>query len=301
MKPTALLILSAALWTAAGSAAAAAPSGTLQKVRDTHEIVLGYREDATPFAYIDNHQNPVGFSVDLCKAIVHELQAKLKLTDLKVSYQPVTASNRIPLLVNGSIDIECGSTTNTAERQKAVSFLYTTYVTGTQILVRTDSGIKNLAGLKGRKIAVTAGTNNIRAVQKFSEDRKLNFTLVYGDSHAVNFLQLQNGRVDGFSTDGILLSVLRAQARKPKDFMLVGPLLSVEPYALMVRKNDPQFKEFADAALGKLFANGEFMKIYDKWFMRPIPPKNLDLDMPMPAEMKRLMQHPSDSVDPGKG
>lgn len=280
---------------------AAETSGTLQKIKDTHEVVLGYREDAMPFAYIDNAQHAVGFSVDLCQEIVKGIAKKLDLPELKVSYQPVTASNRIPLLVNGSIDLECGSTTNTAERQKAVSFLYTTYVTGTKVLVRTDSGINEIKDLKGKKIAVTSGTNNIRAVQRVNKEDHLSMTLVHGDSHAVNFLQLQNGRVDGFSTDDILLSVLRAQSSAPNDFKLVaGPLLSVEPYAIAVRKNDPQFKELANALLKASFDDGRFTQIYDKWFTQPIPPKNINLDMPMSDELKQLMKHPNDSTNPLK-
>ncbi|TAL90651.1 MAG: amino acid ABC transporter substrate-binding protein [Candidimonas sp.] len=289
------LALALMVGVAAGPNAMAESSGTLQKIKDTHEIVLGYREDAMPFSYISGYEKPIGYSLDICREIVGKLKTKLGMSDLKVSYQPVTASNRIPLLVNGSIDIECGSTTNTKDRQKTVAFLYTTYVTGTKILVRVDSGIKDLGGLKGKKIAVTAGTNNIKAVQKVNEEKHLNFNLVYGDNHALNFLQLENKRVDGFSTDAILLSVLRAGAKRPKGFTLVGPFLSVEPYALMVRKNDPAFKNFADSVLDDIFKNGDFTKIYDKWFLQPVPPKNLTLDIPMPEEMKQLMLHPSDT------
>lgn len=293
------MILGAALTVCAFSAYAADTSHTLQKIKDTKEIVLGYREDAMPFAYIDNSQAPAGFSVDLCREIVKGVEKTLGMQDIRITYQPVTASNRIPLLANGSIDLECGSTTNTQERQKAVSFLYTTYVTGTKILVRTDSGINGVEDLKGKKIAVTAGTNNIRAVQKLNEERHLDLTLVYGDSHAVNFLQLQNGRVDGFSTDDILLSVLRAQSKAPKDFKLIpGQLLSVEPYAIGVRKDDPKFKELADGILKTAFDDGKFTTIYEKWFMNPIPPKGINLDMPMSDELKQLMQHPSDSTNP---
>lgn len=293
------IILGIALIATTPFASAENLTGTLQKIHDTKEVVLGYREDAMPFAYINEQQQPVGYSVDLCKEIVKVIETKLNLPNLKVAYQPVTASNRIPLLANGSIDMECGSTTNTQERQKAVSFLYTTYVTGTRILVRKSSGLNTLENLKNKKIAVTTGTNNIRAVQRVNQEDKLHMTLVYGDSHAVNFLQLQNGRVDGFSTDDILLSVLRAQSNAPQDYKFIsGPLLSIEPYAIAIRKDDPQFKALADEALKKTFDDGRFTKIYDKWFMHPIPPKNINLDMPMSDELKYLMQHPSNSTNP---
>ena len=289
------LRIAAALFLAGSSAAAMAQSsGTIQKLKETGEIVLGHRESAIPFSYIDQNQKPVGFSLDICHKIVEQLKSKLDLPNLRVSYQAVTASNRIPLLVNGSADIECGSTTNTKERQKAVDFLYTTYVTGTKILVRVDSGIKDLEDLKGKSIAVTAGTNNIKAVQKASQDQGLDLKLVYGKDHAVNFLQLQNGRVDGFSTDDVLLSGMRAAARQPKDFTLVGPFLSTEPYALMVRKDDPEFKKLANEALKKTFDDGDFEKIYIRWFTQPIPPRDLSLDIPMSDELKALMQNPND-------
>ncbi|NYT45454.1 amino acid ABC transporter substrate-binding protein [Alcaligenaceae bacterium] len=274
---------------------AQAQEGTMEKIKATGEIVLGYRETAIPFSYLDNKQKPVGFSLDLCSEIVTALKREPGMADLKVSYQPVTASNRIPLLGNGSVDIECGSTTNTKERQKVVDFLYTTYVTGTKIIARVDSGFKGLEDLKGKKIAVTVGTNNIKAVQAASEKNALNFELVYGKDHAENFLQLRNKRVDGFSTDDILLSSLRADSDDPKGYDFVGPFLSTEPYALMVRKDDTAFKGFANQVLAELFKNGQFETIYDRWFLKPIPPRGVTLDVGMSPELAELMKSPNDS------
>lgn len=290
---TSLMLLSFSLALPIGQAQA--QEGTMEKIQATGEIVLGYRETAIPFSYLDNKQKPVGFSLDLCSEIVTALKRQPGMADLKVSYQPVTASNRIPLLGNGSVDIECGSTTNTKERQKVVDFLYTTYVTGTKIIARVDSGFKDLEDLKGKKIAVTVGTNNIKAVQAASESNALNFELVYGKDHAENFLQLRNKRVDGFSTDDILLSSLRADSDDPKGYDFVGPFLSTEPYALMVRKDDTAFKGFANQVLAELFKNGQFEAIYDRWFLKPIPPRGVTLDVGMSPELAELMKSPDDS------
>ncbi|NYT26052.1 amino acid ABC transporter substrate-binding protein [Alcaligenaceae bacterium] len=288
-------VLAAAYFAAGGAPALAAGSAaTLEKIRSTGEVSLGYRETAVPFSYLNNEHQPTGFSLDLCHEIVAALKDKLDKPDLKVVFQPVTASNRIPLLVNGSIDIECGSTTNTEERQKAVAFLYTTYLTGTKVLTRVDSGFKDLGDMKGKKIAVTIGTNNIKAVQRASTEEGLAFELVYGQDHAENFLQLKNRRVDGMSTDDILLSGLRADSGEPEAYTFTGPFLSTEPYAMMVRKDDPEFKSFADGVLKDLFQSGKFSEIYDKWFMKPVPPKNITFDIPMSPELAELVKNPSD-------
>lgn len=289
--------LSLAFFTMGGSVQASDEGPTFDKIRSTGEISLGYRETAIPFAYLDDKHEPTGFSVDLCHEIVDILKEEKGLPDLKVIYQPVTASNRIPLLVNGSIDIECGSTTDTEERRKAVSFLYTTYLTGTKILTRVDSGFKELEDLKGKKIQMTMGTNNIKAVQQVSREQNLDLEIVYGQDHAENFLQLKNGRVDGISTDDILLSGLRAESDAPQDYTFVGPFLSTEHYALMVRKDDPQFKDFANNALKTLFDNGKFNEVYDKWFVNPIPPKGIAFDIPLTDEMKVLIKNPSDTIE----
>jgi len=290
-------IASLVLLAAGAPAQAADGDTTFDKIKSTGEISLGYRETAIPFAYLDENHEPTGFSVDLCHEIVDILKEEKDLPDLKVTYQPVTASNRIPLLVNGSIDIECGSTTNTAERRKAVDFLYTTYLTGTKILTRVDSNFKDLQDLKGKKIQMTMGTNNIKAVQKASEEMDLDLEIVYGQDHAENFLQLKNGRVDGISTDDILLAGLAAESDAPEDYTFVGPFLSTEPYSMMVRKDDPEFKEFANKALKSLFDSGKFNDIYDKWLVQPIPPKGISFNIPMTDEMKALVKNPSDTTD----
>ncbi|MBP6018595.1 MAG: amino acid ABC transporter substrate-binding protein [Burkholderiaceae bacterium] len=287
-------VLGLFLSTAVLPVAAQQDSGTLEKIKSSGEIVLGYRETAVPFSFLDSQHQPAGFALDLCMEIVDQIKGKLGMQDLKIEYQPVTASNRIPLLGNGSIDLECGSTTNTAERRKVVDFLFTTYVTGTKVIARVDSGFKSLEDMKGKKIAVTIGTNNIKAVQRTSNDDKLNFELVYGKDHAENFLLLKNGRVDGFSTDDILLSSLRAESGDPDAYAFVGSFLSTEPYAIMIRKSDPEFKQFADQVLTDTFKSGKFSEIYDKWFTRPIPPNNVNLNVPMSDELRELMKNPND-------
>ncbi|MFJ9451927.1 MULTISPECIES: amino acid ABC transporter substrate-binding protein [unclassified Herbaspirillum] len=277
----------------AASGAMAQSIGTLQKIKQSGEIVFGYRESAIPFSYIDANQNPVGFSIDLCNRIAAAVRDKLSLPSLKVKFEPVTASNRVPLLVNGAVDVECGSTTNTLERQKSVDFLNTTYVSGTRIMVQTSSNIASIADLKDKAIAVTAGTNNIKAVQQANQAGSLNLSLVYGKDHAESFLMLQNGRVSAFSTDDVLLYSIRAMSRNPAGTKVVGPLLSQEPYGLMIRRNDDEFKKFANDVLGGMFGNGEFKKTYYKWFNAPIPPKNINLSIPMSPELEKLMAAPN--------
>ena len=277
----------------AASAAMAQSAGTLQKIRQSGEIVFGYRESAIPFSYIDANQHPVGFSLDLCNKIAAAVRDKLSLPALKIKFEPITASNRVPLLVNGAIDIECGSTTNTLERQKSVDFLNTTYVSGTRLMVQAGSAIASIADLKDKAVAVTAGTNNIKAVQQANQAGSLNLSLVYGKDHAESFLMLQNGRVSAFSTDDVLLYSIRAMSRNPAATKVVGPLLSQEPYGLMIRRNDDDFKAFANGVLGSMFNNGEFKKIYYKWFNAPIPPKNVNLSIPMSPELEKLMAAPN--------
>ncbi|MGU7772664.1 amino acid ABC transporter substrate-binding protein [Burkholderia sp. MR1-5-21] len=267
--------------------------GTLDKIRQNDEIVFGYRETAIPFSYMDASEKPVGFSIDLCNKIADAVKQRLKLPGIKVKYQAITASNRIPLLVNGAIDVECGSTTNTVERQKTVDFLDTTFVTGTRVMVKTASGVKSIDDLKGKAIAVTAGTNNIKAVQEVNVSRKLGLNLVYGKDHAESLLLLQTGRVSGFATDDILLYSLRAGARDPSALAVVGPMLSTEPYALMIRKGDEAFKQVANDALLQLFKSGEFRQIYARWFNAPVPPKGITLGVPLSEPLQKLMASPN--------
>ncbi|MBE7523203.1 MAG: amino acid ABC transporter substrate-binding protein [Burkholderiales bacterium] len=267
---------------------------TLTKVRQTGSLTLGYRESSPPFSYIDDQQRPVGFSLDLCDQIVSGVRRHLGLRELKVAYQPVTAANRIPLLQNGTIDLECGSTTNTIARQKVVSFLLTTFVTGTSVMVKSSNGASGLRDLKGETVALTSGTNNINAIQAANQRDSLGLKIIYGKDHAESLLLLETGRAAAFSTDEILLYSLRANAANPKQFKVVGELLSEEPYGIMVRKDDPSFKALGDDILRGLFKDGSYGRIYAKWFTSPIPPKGVNLELPMSPEVRAIVANPSD-------
>ncbi|HZA94821.1 MAG TPA: amino acid ABC transporter substrate-binding protein, partial [Burkholderiaceae bacterium] len=219
---------------ATGVSAQPSPQGTLAKIRDTGVITIGYRESSPPFSYIDDQQKPIGFSLDLCERIVSAIRTNLGLRDLKVNYQAVTGANRIPLLQNGTIDMECGSTTNTVDRQKVVSFLLTTFVTGTKLLVKSSSNANSVKDLKGQVVAMTAGTNNINAIQAASQRDSLGLKPIYGKDHAESMLLLELDRAAAFSTDEVLLYSLRANSANPKQFKVIGELLSEEPYGIMI-------------------------------------------------------------------
>ena len=278
----------------ASGIAAAQESSTIQKIRQDGEITIGYRESSIPFSYLDDMQQPLGFSIDLCLRIVDALRQELKLPQLKIKMTPVSASTRVPLLQNGTIDMECGSTTNTVDRQKQVSFLVTTYLTGTRLLVRKADNIKSIADLRGKNIAVTSGTNNIRFVQTAIDQGNLNINLMNSKEHTESLLLVQTGRAAGFATDDVLLYSLRANSKNPAELEVVGPFLSVEPYGIMVRKDDPIFKKIGDNTLIGLFNNGEFEKIFNKWFLSPIPPKGINLNIPLPDPLREIMRSPTD-------
>ena len=288
------LIAILAISVATGASSQPASQGTLAKLRQTGVITVGYRESSPPFSYIDDQQKPVGFSLDLCERIISAIRSNLGLRDLKVNYQSVTGANRIPLLQNGTIDMECGSTTNTVDRQKVVSFLLTTFVTGTKLLVKSSSNANSVKDLKGQVVALTTGTNNINAIQAASQRDSLGLKPIYGKDHAESMLLLELDRAAAFSTDEILLYSLRANSSNPKQFKVIGEFLSEEPYGIMVRKDDPSFKSVGDDALRAMFKDGSYERIYAKWFTGPIPPKGVNLDLPMSDRVKAIMANPTD-------
>lgn len=268
--------------------------GTLAKVRELGAITVGYRESSPPFSYIDDQQKPIGFSLDLCDRIISAIRTSLGLRDLKVNYQPVTGANRIPLLQNGTIDMECGSTTNTVDRQKVVSFLLTTFVTGTKLLVKSSSNYSSVKDLKGQVVALTSGTNNINVIQAVSQRDSLGLKTIFGKDHAESMLLLELDRAAAFSTDEILLYSLRANSSNPKQFKVIGELLSEEPYGIMVRRDDPSFKAAGDDVLRAMFKDGTYDRIYAKWFTTPIPPRGVNLDFPMSEKVKGIIANPND-------
>lgn len=255
--------------------------GTLKKINDSSTIVLGHRESSVPFAYLDQDQKPVGYSIDLCLEIVDEVSKELgkKLT---VEYVPVNGKTRIPLLANGSIDLECGSTTNNLTRQKQIDYAHVTYITGTKLLVKKDSGIAEIEDLEGKSIALAQGTTNARVIKKLAEEKGIKVKMLPVKDHAQGFLALKTDRVDAYSTDDILLYGLISKAKKPENYAVSGRFLSYDPYALMVRRDDSAFRLVANRRLSELFRDGEIEQIYGKWFD--------NMNVPMSAMLKTTFQ-----------
>ena len=264
-------------------------SGTLKKIKDSGTITLGVRETSIPFSYLDDKQNAIGYSIDLCMAIVEEVKKELMMPTLLVKTNPVTSQTRIPLMANGTIDMECGSTTNNLTRQKQVAFAPVTFVTGTKLLVKKTSKIKSYKDLKGKTVVVTQGTTNERTIKALSDAENLNIKFLNAKDHAESFLTVESGRAAAFSMDDVLLYGLIAKAKKPKDFDVVGDYLSYDPYGIMFRKNDADFAIVANRALANLMRTGEINKIYDKWFIGKLP-SGETIGMPMSPLLKTGFQ-----------
>lgn len=267
---------------------------TLQKIKETGTINVGHRESSIPFSYLDGNQKPVGYSMDLCNKVVEAVKKELKMPALVTKLTPVTSQTRIPLMTNGTIDLECGSTTNSLERQKQVAFGVTTFVSPVRMVVKADSGIKSLSDLNGKAVATTTGTTSDRYIKQNEKGQSIDVKNVYGKDHAESFLMVETGRAAAFVMDEVLLAGFIASAKNPKDFALAGPALSTEPYGIMLRKDDPQFKALVDKTLTDLMKSGEINKIYAKWFTSPIPPKNVNLNLPMNAQLQDAIKNPND-------
>ena len=260
-------------------------TGTLKKIKDSGTITLGVRETSIPFSYLDDKQQAIGYSIDLCMAIVEEVKKELMMPTLMVKTNPVTSQTRIPLMSNGTIDLECGSTTNNLTRQKQVAFAPVTFVTGTKLLVKKSSKIKSYKDLKGKTVVVTQGTTNERTIKALSDKENLGIKFLNAKDHAESFLTVESGRAAAFSMDDVLLYGLIASAKKPKDFDVVGDYLSYDPYGIMFRKNDADFAIVANRALSGLMRSGEINKIYDKWFIGKLP-SGATIGMPMSPLLK---------------
>lgn len=275
-------------------ALAAELTGTMKKIKDTGTIVIGHREASIPFSYLDDQQRPIGYSMDICARIVEAVKKELNLPNLQVKYNPVTPQTRIPLMANGTIDLECGSTTNTVERQKQVAFAVTTFITGTKLLVKKDSELKSIDDLKGKTVVVTQGTTNERAVKQINDEKNLGIRFLHAKDHAESFLTVETGRAVAFPMDHILLYGLIANSKNPAEWDVVGDFLSFDPYAIMLRKDDPQWKKFVDAVIIGMMKSGELEKLYNKWFLSPIPPKNVTLNVPMTPQLVEQFKNPND-------
>jgi glutamate/aspartate transport system substrate-binding protein len=256
---------------------------------------MGIRESSYPLSYLDDKQQPIGYHIEVCNRIVDAVKKQLNLPNLKVHHQPVTSQNRIPLVTNGTVDLECGSTTNNEARQKQVAFANTTFVTNVRMAVKKASGITSLDGLNGKPVATTTGTTSVQLMRAHEKGKHIDFKEVFGKDHADAFLLLETDRAVAFVMDDNLLAGLIATSKAPKDYAIVGEVLNVEPIAIMVRKDDPAFKKLADDAIVGLMKSGELEKLYAKWFLLPIPPKNISMDFPMSDKLRELIKSPSDA------
>ncbi|MBF5005112.1 transporter substrate-binding domain-containing protein [Diaphorobacter caeni] len=272
---------------------ATAHADTLAKVRENGYITLAYRESSVPFSYLDAGKR-VGMTVEMSETIADAVKKAVGKPNLEVKWQAVTSQNRIPLLSNGTVDLECGSTTNNSVRGKEVDFAINHFYTGTRLLVKKSSGVKNYADLKGKTVAITSGTTNLQVMRKYSADKGLDLNIIMPKDHADGFLQVQEDRAVAFGMDDVLLFGLMANAKNPGDYEVVADALQVEPYACMVRKNDPEFKKLVDGVIGGMMKSGAFTKLYDKWFMQPIPPTNTPLNMGMSDDLKKNLVELSD-------
>lgn len=274
-------------------AAFGAHAGTIEKVAESGKISLAYRESSVPFSYLEAPGKPIGFSVDIAKAVAKEVSNKIG-KPVAIEWISVTSANRIPLVVNGTVDLECGSTTNNSTRAKDVDFAINHFYTGTRLVVKKSSGIKNYADLKDKVVASTTGTTNAQVLRKYDAEHNLGMKLTLARDHADAFLMVESDRAAAFGMDDILLYGLKANAKNPADFDVVGDALQVEPYACMLRKNDPEFKKLVDGVIAGMMDSGTFASKYEQWFVKPIPPKNIALNVPMSAELKANIKAKSD-------
>ena len=287
MKPT-LLVFAALL------AAGIAQADTLAKIKETASVSLGVRESSGALSYTLGDGKYAGFHTEMGQRILADIQKQLGLAKLEIKYQPVTSQNRIPLVQNGTVDLECGSTTNNATRQKDVAFAVTTYVEEVRIAVKANSGITSIAQLNGKSVATTTGTTSVQTLRKNEKATGMDFKEIFGKDHADSFLLLETGRADAFVMDGQILAGNIAKSKNPADYKIVGEVLSVEPIACMLRKDDPAFKKAVDASIVAMIKSGELAKLYDKWFMQPIPPTNTKVGLPLSEATKAAWANPND-------
>ena len=275
-------------------AAGSAQADTLAKIKGSGAVTMGVRESSGALSYTLGDGKFAGFHVEICTRVLADVQKQLGLAKLDVKYQPVTSQNRIPLVQNGTVDIECGSTTNNTARQKDVAFAFTTYVEEVRIAVKAASGITSIAQLSGKKVATTTGTTSVQLLRKHERANGVSFEEVFGKDHADSFLLLESGRADAFVMDGQILAGNIAKAKSPADFRIVGEVLAVEPIAIMIRKDDPAFKKAVDGSISAMMKTGEIAKMYDKWFVQPIPPSNTRVGLPASEATKMAWATPND-------
>jgi glutamate/aspartate transport system substrate-binding protein len=296
MQRVTAFVLVSALSTVLAVAPAGAQDlvGTLKKIKDTGTITIGHRESSIPFSYLDDQQKPIGYALDLCMKIVDAVKSDLKMPNLKVELQPVTSSNRIPLLQNGTIDLECGSTTNSVQRQEQVSFGPTYFVINVTAAVKKSSSVNTIADLNGKTVSTTSGTTSVPLIKSYEKARNVDVKEIYGKDHAESFLLLADDRAAAFIMDDILLAGQIANARNPADYRILPESLRQEPYSMMLRKGDAPFKALVDRAVGNVMKSGEIEKIYAKWFASPIAPKGVNMNFPMTPAIRDAFKNPND-------
>ena len=294
MTHTRLSLLAAALCIGASTLAHAGPS--LDRIRQTGKIVIAHRESSVPLSYLDANKKPIGYAIDLCLRLADAVKQKLALKNLEVGYLMVTGATRIPAIVDGKADLECGSTTNNAERREKVAFTVPHYITGARYLVRADSPIAELSDFGGKKLASTRGTTPLAAITHANGERLIGIEIVETPDHQAAVEMLEKGKVDGFAMDDVLLFGLRSSRPEPARLKVIGKFLTVEPLAIMLSKNDPELKRIVDDEMKRLITSREAYTIYDKWFVRPIPPRNVALELPMNYLLKDFWKYPSDWV-----
>ena len=281
-----------------GATGAQELTGTLKRIKERGSITLGHRDTSIPFSYYDDKQQVIGYAMDICYKVVDAIKAELKMPKIDVKLNPVTSATRIPLMANGTIDLECGSTTNNLERQKQVAFATTHFVTANRFVSKKASNLKTVNDLKGKTVVSTSGTTNIKQANEINVEKKLGMSIIAAKDHAESFLTVETGRAVAFFMDDILLYSLVANSRNPSEWVISSDALSVEPYGIMMRKDDPGFKKTVNGAINSLYKSGEINKIYAKWFLRPVPPKGINLNVQMTEVFKKVVAKPTDSGDP---
>jgi glutamate/aspartate transport system substrate-binding protein len=294
MKKALLIPLAISIIGLFSAPAAFAQQSTLDKMRSSGAATMGVRESSGALSYTLGDGKYAGFHVEICNTVLRDIQKQLNMKTLDIKYSTVTSQNRIPLLQNGTVDIECGSTTNNATRQKDVAFAVTTYVEEIRIAVKANSGITSLNQLNGRKVATTTGTTSVQLLRKHERATGVNFEEIFGKDHSDSFLLLESGRADAFVMDGSILAGNIANARNPGDYRIVGEVIAVEPIAIMMRKDDPSFKKAVDESIIKMMKDGTLTKLWDKWFMQPIPPKNARVGLALSESTKQAWSSPND-------
>jgi glutamate/aspartate transport system substrate-binding protein len=277
-----------------GAASGQDLAGTLKKIKDNGTIVLGVRESSVPFSYHDDDQKPIGYAVDICRRVVEAVKTRIGVSDLKVEYVPANANNRIPLMANGTIDLECASTSNLEERQKVVAFSITHFVSNIRAIVRKDAPYKTLKDLNGKAIAVIPGMTSLPLLLKYAVDNKVSFERIPGKDVAEAFLLFQTQRAEAFVFDDVLLASMVANSPTPHGYRMLDDTLRSEPNALMMRKDDGPFKELVDATMLTMIKSGELEALYSKWFMQPIPPHGINLNFPISKELRDALANPND-------